>query len=69
MKANQRPALPEEETFVNEAANVLMDYAKLQTVKFFCLFYEKALCSQRAFLIFDVSKLSCIYHQSVKKAA
>lgn len=27
MKANQRPALPEEETFVNEAANVLMDYA------------------------------------------
>lgn len=30
MKANQRPALPDEETFVNEAANVLMDYAKLQ---------------------------------------
>ncbi|MDN8227989.1 carboxy terminal-processing peptidase [Acinetobacter baumannii] len=30
MKANQRPALPEEETFINEAANVLMDYAKLQ---------------------------------------
>lgn len=30
MKTNQRPALPEEETFVNEAANVLMDYAKLQ---------------------------------------
>ncbi|HCA5284175.1 TPA: carboxy terminal-processing peptidase [Acinetobacter nosocomialis] len=30
MKANQRPALPEEETFVNEAANVLIDYAKLQ---------------------------------------
>ncbi|NLZ22122.1 carboxy terminal-processing peptidase [Acinetobacter baumannii] len=30
MKANQRPALPEEETFVNEAASVLMDYAKLQ---------------------------------------
>ncbi|MFH3845431.1 carboxy terminal-processing peptidase [Acinetobacter baumannii] len=30
MKANQRPALPEEETFVNEAANVLMDYTKLQ---------------------------------------
>ncbi|MDN8298200.1 carboxy terminal-processing peptidase [Acinetobacter baumannii] len=30
MKANQRPALPEEETFVNEAANVLMDYAKLR---------------------------------------
>ncbi|QGA42837.1 tail-specific protease [Acinetobacter nosocomialis] len=30
MKANQRPAMPEEETFVNEAANVLMDYAKLQ---------------------------------------
>jgi len=30
MKANQRPALPEEETFVNEAANVLLDYASLQ---------------------------------------
>ena len=30
MKANQRPALPEEEVFVTEAANVLMDYAKLQ---------------------------------------
>jgi carboxyl-terminal processing protease len=30
MKASQRPALPEEETFVTEAANVLMDYAKLQ---------------------------------------
>ncbi|MDP7814532.1 carboxy terminal-processing peptidase [Acinetobacter pittii] len=30
MKASQRPALPEEETFVTEAAHVLMDYAKLQ---------------------------------------
>ncbi|MFT4021335.1 MAG: carboxy terminal-processing peptidase [Acinetobacter sp.] len=30
MKANARPALPEEETFVNEAANVLLDYAKIQ---------------------------------------
>ncbi|WP_180056985.1 carboxy terminal-processing peptidase [Acinetobacter sp. YH12227] len=30
MKANQRPALPEEEVFVAEAANVLLDYAKLQ---------------------------------------
>ena len=30
MKANQRPALPEEEVFVSEAANVLLDYAKLQ---------------------------------------
>ncbi|MDO7245395.1 carboxy terminal-processing peptidase [Acinetobacter pittii] len=30
MKASQRPALPEEETFVTEAANVLMDYTKLQ---------------------------------------
>ncbi|MFA2936563.1 carboxy terminal-processing peptidase [Acinetobacter pittii] len=30
MRASQRPALPEEETFVTEAANVLMDYAKLQ---------------------------------------
>ncbi|EXB03637.1 carboxy terminal-processing peptidase [Acinetobacter baumannii] len=45
MKANQRPALPEEETFVNEAANVLMDYAKLQNraCKLFCvssIFYK-----------------------------
>jgi len=30
MKINARPPLPEEETFVNEAANVLLDYAKLQ---------------------------------------
>ncbi|MEF9957056.1 MAG: carboxy terminal-processing peptidase, partial [Acinetobacter sp.] len=30
MKAHLRPALPEEETFVTEAANVLLDYAKLQ---------------------------------------
>ena len=30
MKANQRPALPEDEAFVSEAASVLLDYAKLQ---------------------------------------
>ncbi|QXB87160.1 carboxy terminal-processing peptidase [Acinetobacter lwoffii] len=30
MKAKERPALPEEEAFVIEAANVLLDYAKLQ---------------------------------------
>ncbi|AOA59322.1 carboxy terminal-processing peptidase [Acinetobacter larvae] len=30
MKANKRPPLPEEETFVNEAAQILLDYAKLQ---------------------------------------
>ena len=30
MKANQRPALPEEETFVTEAANVLLDLADLK---------------------------------------
>ncbi|RKG33214.1 carboxy terminal-processing peptidase [Acinetobacter tianfuensis] len=30
MKAAQRPALPEEEAFVKEAANVLIDYADLQ---------------------------------------
>ena len=30
MKAHLRPALPEEETFITEAANVLLDYAKLQ---------------------------------------
>jgi carboxyl-terminal processing protease len=30
MKASQRPALPEDETFVTEAANVLIDYTKLQ---------------------------------------
>lgn len=29
MKVNQRPSLPEEETFVNEAANVLLDLAHL----------------------------------------
>ncbi|EXE71476.1 hypothetical protein J582_3688 [Acinetobacter sp. 1566109] len=39
-----------------------------RTVKFLSV-YQKARCSQRAFLIFHVSKLSCIYHQSVKKAA
>ena len=33
MKATQRPALPEEEAFVTEAANVLLDYAKVQKVK------------------------------------
>ncbi|MHA3893483.1 carboxy terminal-processing peptidase [Acinetobacter sp. GXMZU3951] len=33
MKATQRPALPEEETFVVEAANVLLDYAQLQKAK------------------------------------
>lgn len=31
MKANQRPALAEEETFVTEAANVLMDMASLKS--------------------------------------
>ncbi len=30
MKANQRPPLPEEETFVTEASNVLLDLAKLK---------------------------------------
>ncbi|WP_343681797.1 carboxy terminal-processing peptidase [Acinetobacter baylyi] len=30
MKATQRPALPEEEAFVTEAGNVLLDYSKLQ---------------------------------------
>ena len=30
MKANQRPALPEEETFVTEAANVLLDLSNLK---------------------------------------
>jgi carboxyl-terminal processing protease len=30
MKASQRPALPEDEAFVTEAANVLIDYTKLQ---------------------------------------
>ncbi|MGQ9373173.1 carboxy terminal-processing peptidase [Acinetobacter tandoii] len=33
MKATQRPALPEEEAFVTEAANVLLDYTKIQKVK------------------------------------
>lgn len=33
MKATQRPALPEEEAFVTEAANVLLDYAKIPKVK------------------------------------
>ncbi|MHA3053811.1 tail-specific protease [Acinetobacter sp. ANC 4633] len=33
LKANVRPALPEEEAFVTEAANVLLDYAKLQQQK------------------------------------
>ncbi|MCJ8161066.1 carboxy terminal-processing peptidase [Acinetobacter zhairhuonensis] len=33
MKATQRPALPEEEAFVTEAANVLLDYAKVQKTK------------------------------------
>ena len=33
MKATQRPALPEEEVFVTESANVLMDYAKLHSAK------------------------------------
>ncbi|USA52162.1 carboxy terminal-processing peptidase [Acinetobacter sp. C32I] len=31
MKAHLRPPLPEEETFINEAANVLLDYSKLQS--------------------------------------
>ena len=30
MKANKRPPLPEEETFVTEAANVLLDYNQIQ---------------------------------------
>ncbi|GAA5180850.1 carboxy terminal-processing peptidase [Acinetobacter kookii] len=33
MKATQRPALPEEETFVKESANILLDYAKLQSTQ------------------------------------
>ena len=33
MKAIQRPALPEEEVFVTESANILLDYAKLQSGK------------------------------------
>ncbi|MFH7766609.1 carboxy terminal-processing peptidase [Acinetobacter sp. BSP-28] len=33
MKAAQRPALAEEETFVIESANILLDYAKLQSTK------------------------------------
>jgi carboxyl-terminal processing protease len=30
MKAHLRPPLPEEEAFITEAANVLLDYAALQ---------------------------------------
>ncbi|MCF8998602.1 carboxy terminal-processing peptidase [Acinetobacter nectaris] len=33
MKVGQRPPLPEEQAFVTEAANVLLDYAKLQQHK------------------------------------
>ena len=33
MKAAQRPALPEEEAFVTEAANILLDYEQLQNAK------------------------------------
>jgi carboxyl-terminal processing protease len=33
MKATQRPYLPEEEAFVTESANILLDYAKLQSGK------------------------------------
>ena len=33
MKATQRPYLPEEEAFVTESANILLDYAKLQSAK------------------------------------
>lgn len=33
MKAAQRPSLPEEEAFVTESANILLDYAKLQSTK------------------------------------
>lgn len=33
MKATQRPYLPEEEAFVTESANILLDYAKLQSSK------------------------------------
>ena len=33
MKANKRPPLPEEETFVTEAANILLDYSKAQNKK------------------------------------
>ncbi|MEB3768278.1 carboxy terminal-processing peptidase [Acinetobacter sp. MD2] len=33
MKTAQRPPLPEDEAFVQEASNVLLDYAKLQTTK------------------------------------
>ncbi|MBH2000867.1 MAG: carboxy terminal-processing peptidase [Moraxellaceae bacterium] len=31
MKAHLRPALPEDETFITEAANVLLDYSQLQS--------------------------------------
>lgn len=33
IKANKRPPLPEEETFVNEAANILLDYSQLGRAK------------------------------------
>ena len=33
MKAAKRPALAEEEVFVTESAQVLLDYAKLQSTK------------------------------------
>ena len=33
MKVTQRPYLPEEEAFVTESANILLDYAKLQSAK------------------------------------
>ena len=33
MKVAKRPALPEEEAFVTESANVLLDYSKLQSAK------------------------------------
>jgi carboxyl-terminal processing protease len=33
MKATQRPALPEDEVFVKEAANILLDYSHLQAKK------------------------------------
>lgn len=33
MKANKRPALPEEETYVTEAANILLDYTQAQNKK------------------------------------
>ncbi|MDQ8953673.1 carboxy terminal-processing peptidase [Acinetobacter rudis] len=33
MKANKRPPLPEEETYVTEASNILLDYAQAQSKK------------------------------------